>query len=229
MKRRVALAGAALSALLLGGCVNVDANVDVAADNAISGTATVEISHEAATLMGIDSAAALRKQLSSAESVPAGMTVTVAENGDNLVINLAGQLKETGGMLKATRKGDIQTFTVTNNQAQTEPDPIDNSGTPEPTAGSSDNLTVTARFGGTVTGIEGGQAKRISANTVKFTGPIGEVWSSSATIDLGQPVATSGTGQGSTGALGWLAGAGVLALVVLLIATYIRQRRRAAA
>ncbi len=224
MKRRAAL-GVAASALALGGCINVAANVDVAADNAITGTATIQLSRAAATLMGIDSAASLRTQLSGEDTVPAGMTVSVQEKGDDLVIDLAGPLKETGGMLTATRQGNVQTFTVTNNQAQTEADPADNSGTPEPSAGSADRLVVTARFTGTVTSTEGGFAQQQAANIVRFAGPIGEVWTSSATIDLSQPVTTAASSS-SGSVLGWLAGAGLLAIMLVLVVARIRGRSR---
>jgi hypothetical protein len=170
--------------MLLAGCMNLTANVNVGADNTITGSIDMAVSKELAAVAGITTPEQLKQQMTEGGEVPAGMTVTTSADDKSLIMTLTGDLSQTEGLFTATSKGNVQTFTVTNNQ-----DANNQDASAFPTADY--KLTVTANFTGTVTNATEEYATLVDANTVRFSGPVMSPWKATATVDLGKPVADS--------------------------------------
>jgi hypothetical protein len=252
-RRRSALASIAVVGLafLLSGCINLTADLSIDSQARISGTERIEISKQAASLLGITSLDALKSgagqglqgSSTSADDCPA-ITYGETDTAFTIVCTFKDSTL-TSGDITASRVGDSIQFAFKQSGSST----TSGSGssgsdaTPTPTTTSSADdllsggnvgvLDVTVRFPGEITSIAGtdaAKAVQVEDDTVQIKGTATESIDVTVTSAIGTDLLPVLTGDDASLPLWLLIGVGLLVLLVLggIVFALLRARARPA-
>lgn len=217
MRARALIPAVLIAPLVLAGCVDLTAQVNVNPDATASGSLTMAVSNEAAGFLGIGSAedlanAVQEEQMPGAVSPLANADCQPAEAANAIAVTCTFadvDFTEEGGLWKLERVDDSIVMTIT--QAG---DALTAADTGAELLGGDMNigsLDITATFPGPITSIEGENTTKVDANSVTISSSLTDSYTTVITAEAG------GTGTPTWAFIVVGAAALITALVLLLL------------
>ncbi|MFA7323966.1 MAG: hypothetical protein WC005_06370 [Candidatus Nanopelagicales bacterium] len=203
------------AAFVLSGCMDVTYSVNVNPDSTVSGSIVLDVDKQAASLLGITSAADLDTKLKSGDLTdetqsPVLGSCAASESSESLTLRCSFEslpVTDVSEDWSLTSEGDLATLHIVSNAT------AGDSGLP--TDASLGTATMTVTFPGEITNVTGDHATTTSPNSVTIKS------------DISQPIDVSITaGMTAGGSMMWLVYVllGVLALVVVAILVVVLRR-----
>lgn len=218
VKHALAAAGIAAVTFLTSGCMSVTGDITLDDKAHATGNMEVTLNKQVASMAGISSAEAMKKQIMDGEDIPADANIAVTETDTDYVMTYEFEnevMDEEGLTAKVVDDGNVQFTYVNDGMSKDDAELFADM--------EIGNVSLTVNFPGEVLEYTGAGATKVDEDTVKWSFPATKATTATATSKVA-PAAGSLP-------LGVITGVGVLAgaATLLVIGRRKARKQRAAA